>query len=481
MTEADNFIASTKKLLLSVPLRVKILGLALGLILTLSFITIFLVRQELNQNIDHALREEAGLVAGELSYQARDLLLINDVFALNSLLRNMRKNRPDIRYIFVHNSRQQVLAHTFDNLFPMELMDQEPFPGGHQGPVTRRLKTSEGMIWDSHAEVFSGGDIFIRVGVKGDNLRRQLSSLTGTLVKMTGLVAGVGTVLSLFLSGLIAKPVTQLLSATREIRRGNYNVALPWEADDEIGKLIEGFGDMARSLQHAETDREDKERLQREFLQRVMAGQEGERKRIARELHDQTGQALASCMVELKLLEQATEGKALRQGIDRLKKSITSELEALHTLAMDLRPSVLDDLGLIPAIQMSVDRFRQRYATEIRLRFLGDMEERTDPCVETCIYRIIQESLTNMAKYAQASEASIFLERKTETIRGGIEDNGIGFDHETIDAAKSMGIYGMRERIQLLGGKFAINSEHGLGTMISFEIPVAPRVCHEKN
>ncbi|PLX49230.1 MAG: hypothetical protein C0613_08090 [Desulfobulbaceae bacterium] len=485
MTDKQNSscrITPVKKLLLSVPLRVKILGLAMGLILTLSLVTIFLVRQELNRSINAALREEATLVAGELSHQARDLLLINDIFALNSLLKNMQNNRPDIRYIFVHDSRQHVLAHTFGSLFPIELLlRQQPFPGDEPGPITRQIATSEGLIWDSHAEIFPGGNIYIRVGVKGDNLRRQLSTLTGALVNTTAIVAAIGIALSLFLSWLIAKPVTQLLAATREIRRGNYDFSLPREADDEIGKLIEGFGDMARSLAQAEKIRQEKEKLQKEFLQRLMAGQEGERKHIARELHDQTGQALASCMVELKLLEQAAGSEALQQGIARLKKSITSELESLHALAMDLRPSVLDDLGLIPALEMYISRFQKRHRIKIKLRLLGPLEERIDACVETCIYRIIQESLTNMSKYAEASEAALFLERKQETIRGGIEDNGIGFDPEAIDPTKSMGLYGMRERIELLGGKFSISSDREIGTMISFELPIKPEVCHEKN
>lgn len=479
--QATDIIGLTKKILLSVPLRVKILGLALGLISVLSLVTILIVRQELNRNIELSLQEESRLVAGELSYQARDYLLINDIFGLTGTLKNVRKNRPDIRYIFVHDGKNHVLAHTFGPLFPSELLFKKQLSGNPQEPVTTKLATNEGWIWDTTAEIFPGGNTFIRVGVKGDSLRRQLSSLTNVLIKTTGGVATMAVALSLFLSWLIAKPVTQLLAATREIRRGKYDVILPKEADDEIGKLIEGFADMTISLAQAEKIREEKEKLQKEFLQRIMAGQEQERKRISRELHDQTGQALASCMVELRLLEQAGEGDEMREGIGRLKENITRELEALHNLAMDLRPSVLDDLGLIPALEMYVDHFRKRHGTDIRLRVLGPMQERIDPCTETCIYRIIQESLTNMAKYAEASECSIFLERKPETIRGGVEDNGIGFDQDNIDPAKSMGLYGMQERIHLLGGKFSINSDKEIGTMISFEIPIKPEVCHEKN
>lgn len=478
MVDIKHLIATSKKILLSVPLRAKILGLALGLILALSFVTISLVRQELNSNIESALREESNLVAGELSYQARDFLLINDIFGLNSTLKNMQKNRPDIRYIFVHNHHNHVLAHTFGNLFPSELLFST-IPNNNGQPFTQKIITNEGSIWDTQAEIFPDGDAFVRVGVKGDNLRRQLSSLTGSLIKTTGAVATVGVILSLFLSWLIAKPVMQLLSATREIRRGKYDFPLVKEADDEIGKLIKGFTEMARSLAQAEKIRNDKEKLQKEFLQRLMAGQEGERKRIARELHDQTGQALASCMVELKLLEETKDSEKFHQGTARLKKSITQELEALHSLAMDLRPSVLDDLGLIPATEMFIKNYEHRHNITIHLNLLGPIKERLDPCVETCTYRIIQESLTNISKYAKATEASIFLERKQSLLRGGIEDNGVGFEIESVDPSKSMGLYGMRERIELLGGKFTLNSDREIGTMITFEIPVKPEICHE--
>jgi len=146
---------------------------------------------------------------------------------------------------------------------------------------------------------------------------------------------------------------------------------------------------------------------------------------------------------------------------------------------MDLRPSLLDDLGLVPALETYVQNFEKRHGMEVCLKILGDFNERFDPCIETCVYRIVQESLTNIAKHSNARMVSLFLENKGKHIRGGIEDDGIGFKPDETDVSRSMGLYGMRERVLLLGGVFRIDSDEGVGTMITFEIPLKPGNCHE--
>jgi signal transduction histidine kinase len=224
----------------------------------------------------------------------------------------------------------------------------------------------------------------------------------------------------------------------------------------------------------------EKEYLQRDFLHRVMAGQEGERKRIARELHDQTGQALASVMVDLKMLENAKNETEARQSIGRLRKAITEEMEAIHNLAVALRPSVLDDLGLVPAVEMLVRGFITRQEIPVELTIIGFAEKRPDGCTETCVYRIVQEALSNVARHARATEVSVLLEWRGENIRGVIEDNGIGFAPERVDSKTKLGVLGMKERAQLLQGTFRIESGPGDGTMLVFEMPAKAGVCHEQ-
>jgi signal transduction histidine kinase len=286
--------------------------------------------------------------------------------------------------------------------------------------------------------------------------------------------------LSFLLTWLITRPVARLLQATRSVQRGDYSLRLPCESADELGRLTEAFNAMTAGLGRAERTRQEKELLQRDFLHRLMAGQEGERKRIARELHDQSGQALASFMVELKVLEATENPQALREGIQRLQKAITLEMGALHDLAMELRPSVLDDLGLIPAVEMLVKNFKVRHGLSAELTVVGFGSQRAETCTETCVYRIVQESLTNIARHARATAVTVLLEWRGDTIRGVIEDDGIGFDPLQPEGAGKLGVFGMRERVQLLQGSFRIESAPEQGTMVVFAMPAKVEVCHER-
>ncbi|MFH1019458.1 MAG: HAMP domain-containing protein [Pseudomonadota bacterium] len=473
-------VRRVRSALLSVPLKLKILGLALALILLFGAVTIYKVQAALSENFDDFLREESRFVATELSYQAHDYLLINDVYGLTQMLRNTVQNRPDLRYVFVRNAAGQVVAHTFEGGFPADLLQGNAL--GLPPPVSspRLVRTNEGSIWEAAAGISNGNEGEVVAGVKGDSLRRQIEAITGALVRTTLLVAVFGVLLSLGLTWLITRPVSRLLEATRAVRRGDYSVRLaPTESRDELGRLMEGFNAMVLSLASADKARLEKEHLQRDFLHRVMAGQEGERKRIARELHDQTGQALASVMVDLKMLENAKNENETRQSIGRLRKAITEEMETIHDLAVALRPSVLDDLGLVPAVEMLARDCINR-GIPVELTTIGFAEKRPDACTETCVYRIVQEALANVARHARATEVSVLLEWRGENIRGVIEDNGIGFEPERVDSKTRLGVLGMRERTQLLQGSFRIESSPGEGAMLVFEMPARAGVCHEQ-
>jgi len=484
LTSAENFIRQAvrrgRSILLTVPLKLKILGLALGLILFFGAATIYKVQAALSENFDSFLREESRFVATELSYQAHDYLLINDIYGLTRMLRNTAQNRPDLRYVFVRNGAGQVIAHTFEGGFPSDLLGPSPVLP-LQGYEPRLLRSNEGNIWEAGAGIKSGHEGAVVVGVKGDSLRRQTGAITRSLAQTTLLVALSGALLSLGLTWIITRPVGKLLEAIRAVRRGDYSVRLaPMESQDELGKLMEGFNAMALSLASADRARLEKEHLQRDFLHRVMAGQESERKRIARELHDQTGQALASVMVDLKMLENAKSETETTQSITRLKKAITEEMEAIHDLAVALRPSVLDDLGLVPAVEMLVRGFSNRYGIPVGLTIIGFAEKRPDACTETCVYRIVQEALSNVARHAGATEVNMLLEWRGEKIRGVIEDNGIGFEPALVDCRAKLGVLGMKERAELLQGTFRIESSRGEGAMLVFEMPANPGICHEQ-
>ncbi len=210
------------------------------------------------------------------------------------------------------------------------------------------------------------------------------------------------------------------------------------------------------------------ERVSRDAVRRVVDAQEQERSRLARELHDETGQALTSILLGLKPLEQSAESDETRAAVDAVRELVVSTLQDVRRLAVELRPAALDDFGLVPAVQRLAETFREQSGLQVDFEAqLGD--ERLPAEVETAIYRVAQEALTNIVKHAGAERVSILLRRKGGTVVAVVEDDGSGFElgGRRVDA---LGLAGMRERMTLVGGTLQIESTVGGGTTVVAEV-----------
>lgn len=470
----NKLLGRVTSLLLGLPLRLKIMGMVLGIILLFAVTSLYLIYGTLLRNMHDLLEKEGHSIALELAHQAPDYLLINDLYGLTENLKNTVRNRPDLRYAVVSDRAGQIVAHTFGFGFPRELLQ---FYRNHSEPAgeisLRWVPTTEGMIWETGAPIMQGEEGRVRVGVRENSFRQQINRFLHNFIWNSLWVVLIGLLLSVYLTWLITRPIKNLLTATRSVNKGDYTITLAETTSDEVGALTRSFNDMVKQLARAEESRREKDRLRRDFLQKVIAGQEGERKRIARELHDQTGQTLASIMVELKMLENSARDQEIRRRIASLKQSITTEISALHDLAVTLRPSVLDDMGLGPALEMFVNDLRRRHQLPVRLTMVGFGQQRPDSATETCVYRIIQEAVLNAVRHARPREIRILLEWQRTRIRGVVEDDGQGFDPEILASTDHLGLYGMVERAQLLNGTLSIDSEPGQGTMVVFAVPLA--------
>ncbi|HEV8097894.1 MAG TPA: GAF domain-containing protein [Gaiellaceae bacterium] len=208
------------------------------------------------------------------------------------------------------------------------------------------------------------------------------------------------------------------------------------------------------------------ERVERDALRRVVAAQELERQRLARELHDETGQALTSILLGLKQLDGAESPAAVAE----LRELVVATLQDVRRLAVELRPKVLDDFGLVAALERLTQGFAEHTGISVDLE-AGGLTERPPVEVETAIYRIVQESLTNVVKHAQASSVSVVVTRGDGRIKAVIEDDGKGFEPETA-GGEGIGLVGMRERIELLDGSLTVESSERTGTTVAVEVPV---------
>jgi signal transduction histidine kinase len=214
-----------------------------------------------------------------------------------------------------------------------------------------------------------------------------------------------------------------------------------------------------------------RQRVARDALQRVVSAQELERRRLARELHDETGQALTSILLGLRGLEDVHDEVALKATVAEVRDLVRSTLQDVRRLAVELRPKALDDFGLAAALERLTDNFAEQ--TGMTVEFVSNLpgDGRFPPEVETALYRLVQESLTNIVKHARAKGVSILLTSTSESVTVVVEDDGVGFEpgRETGDG---IGLLGMRERVGLFGGRVALESRPGAGTTIVAEVPI---------
>src|SRR5437764_3653648 len=212
------------------------------------------------------------------------------------------------------------------------------------------------------------------------------------------------------------------------------------------------------------------QRVARDAVRRVVQAQDLERQRLARELHDETGQALTSILLGLKPLEEALADDPARAALTELREQVVSALQDVRRLAVELRPAVLDDFGLVPALERLTDAFAAQ--SGIRVDFHSALGELRLPSeVETTLYRVVQESLTNIVKHANARSVSVSIARRASTVAAVTEDDGTGFDQRAV-RKDGVGLLGMRERLSFVDGRLEIESRAGAGTTIVAEVPV---------
>jgi signal transduction histidine kinase len=231
--------------------------------------------------------------------------------------------------------------------------------------------------------------------------------------------------------------------------------------------------DRLDALERVHTEMERRESMRRELLRHIVQAQEEERARIARELHDETAQTLAAFALDTATLQASVpdkpEIKMLTTRLQMLGKQMS---QGLYRLVHDLRPAQLDDLGLVPAIQFLVDQDARSKQLNVHLDVKGTIR-RLDAVVETVLFRVTQEALTNVIRHAQTKQAVVTLQYLTQQISLTISDQGVGFDPaQSFSPPRGWGLAGMRERVEAVGGQLMIHSSLGRGTTVEVIVQV---------
>jgi two-component system sensor histidine kinase UhpB len=266
------------------------------------------------------------------------------------------------------------------------------------------------------------------------------------------------------------QPLKHLGKVMSRVQTGERALRAPLTgADPQADQLAQTLNMMLEAI-------EESSRLR---ASQIINAQEEERKRIARELHDETSQVLTSLLISLAILEESISTEEARKRIADTRTLAHSTLRAIRSLSIDLRPSALDDLGLLPALRWYLKEYQQKCSIEVEFHATG-LKDRLPAEMETALYRIVQECLTNTARHSHARKVIVTMKEEATAVYGTIVDDGDGFDYATLlklpnqerGLGRGLGLTGMQERALLLNGELEIHTAPGQGTKVEIRMPL---------
>lgn len=299
------------------------------------------------------------------------------------------------------------------------------------------------------------------------------------------LISLLGTLAAWLLSRYLTQPLKALISATNSLAEGNNNFDLKIHGDDEVGRLESAFNAMAVKLKKDQNIMQEQvieARQLNDRLRHLSAHmekiREEERLFVAREMHDELGQLLTGFKMDIFFLKKRLAGsreEVVMEKINSLETAAGEAIQFVRKLASELRLGPLEDLGLIAAIEWYSKEFSRRY--QIPVKFKSAINNiRIPSSVKTGLFRICQESLTNIARHAKASQANVSLDVTVNYLTLTVEDNGQGFIIKGTGEKNTLGLLGMKERAIMIGATLNINSTPGKGTIVKITLPISDEI-----
>lgn len=432
--------------MLQVPVSVKIFGIGAGLVALLSAQMIWHVRNTCRLTMEGQVKQQARALLADAIALAPDSFAAPQAARVQALLAGLLEHHPEIISLSLLNGQNKTVARA---------SAAQPLTQAWLGRVTTPLPNA--------------GSGSLQADVSRNMIQAHVDLLTRQMLLIALLLALLGVGMAWALTQIIVRPLRELMHAAAEVRSGNLKVRARRHSGDELGLLTDAFNEMTKAL-------EQKEAIRTHLIQRVISAQEEERMRVSQELHDELGQSMTSIALGLKNLEAKTSDGCAAL-CRELRELAVRTMEAAHDLAMQLRPSVLRDLGLMAALEHHANLCKKRFGIQVSLTVIGlDGLQRLPEPIEVALYRIVQEALTNSVKHGRTKSVSIILQRRLDSILVTIEDEGYGFDstHWRLRCLerKRLGLLGMEERVKSLNGGFTIESDPARGTTIYVELPL---------
>jgi len=498
-------------------LRAKLTLLIESLVVLIVLVTGIITTMREKEALESELHKRGLALAADLARFTARPLLRQDLATLRRFV-NHSMEQDYVRYVIVIDPRGKVVMHSDlaevgktykDSLNIAAVNSKEP------GCIHTYLSKSKKE--ESLCDIFAPIQVSdvrlgtVRLGYSHAAIEKEIAKARQQIFLIGIVTTIIGGVVAYLLASFISSPIRRITDAIEEVADGNPNAQLTIRRDDEIGTLASSFNKMAEDLgkhrKHLEELVEGRtaeletanEQLRREITERkrseeelkqsrerlrdlashLQSIREQERGRIAREIHDELGQALTALKMDIYWIGHglSKDQQLLLEKTRSMSRLIDTTAQSVQRISSELRPGLLDDLGLSAAVEWQADEFRNR--TGIQCETISDPEDiALNQALSTAVFRIFQEALTNIARHANATRVKIILKEKSRKVELTVRDNGKGITEKQISDARSFGLIGMRERVHSFRGDLRISGTPNEGTTVRVSIPLDKKENH---
>lgn len=437
------------------------LALTMGALILLiaAAISIYAPRK-LEQEAIALITHKAETLMQLTAFTIHPAVYFQDRAALEEALSGAR-NDKDVAYVVVVDGAGRVLS-AFHRERATAAALARRVPGGG--------RSRDRSMYEAMTPIREGDRVLARlhVGISLARLNAQVAEMRMAIGAWSVFILTAGLIAVAFISNVLTRPLRHVAAGAARIAAGQFGQRVPAGREDEIGQLAASFNEMAANVAERDASlRESREQL-RELSKRLLTIQEQERVRIAREVHDELGQALTAMKIDLQQI--ARRNPALAEPLVPVAHTIDHIVDLVRRIAGDLRPAILDDLGVSAALEQQLRRLRE--SSGIRTSLTVSEEPELDMLTSATIYRITREALANVIRHAGASQVEVTLGTRGGAVVLEVRDDGRGITHEEISGPHSLGLLGIRERAELLGGSVAIAGRPGEGTVLTVTLPI---------
>ncbi|WP_019553626.1 sensor histidine kinase [Propionispira raffinosivorans] len=476
----------------SFSLYYKINILVIGMIV-LSGIVISIIMLNATSHLLGTQLDKRGIdIGNSIAALSSNDILIENYFDISDRLNKTKNNNAEVRYILITDSSGRILASTLGNSLPKGLANVR-LPVAEELSVQygnelwiKNLHSNEGEIREILFPIEEGNIGFVRIGLSEKIMQGLLAENIKEIILTVLFVSFLAAIGATRLSYLIVKPLRVLLESSHRIQQGDYNVRIKGQNADEIGNLARAFNAMAHSLRKKNRENyrllkevQAKEEMRVSLIRNLFTVQEDEQRRLSRELHDETGQCMVSLLAYIKVLHSKMTTAEQKKLLADARTVTVNVLERIRIMAVELRPPELDYLGLVAAMEKYIINFNNQ--NSLNVEFTPPLEKlNMSNNTAVSLYRILQESMTNIVMHANAHNVYIMIKKVDSSIYMQIQDDGQGMGENAVEIARGknrLGLFGMQERAELLDGVLNIDSTPGNGTKITVILPIGSEEC----